>query len=630
MELSFVDKVAARDAYHSCHDDNGGLIITSHESCNKEGERAVYTIEDVYFTNEGESLELSVTEASWQSAFDDFAISFGHTTDDHLLRRHSAFSKTRKRQAPNVAIPADTPDTVIAASFDLKSELIDTTFAAPSFLAGLEALVPIPALPIEIGCKNCSTRGKVALTQGAIVIDASQIDLIPDIFQGGDDGKEITSVITGGFIELSATGLGARLELFARPQQSGAFEISLFSLPVVGFVIPGIGRAGAVFEGRIVADYEISGGFELNYGIDVAVPDTSAIRLELTNIANSGVTGFPGSTLTPLPFQANVTDVDIKLGLAFKPTIPVGFEFANKLNAEVLVSMNLPRLDARLSTNPAKDCGVGNSSNITMPSAPYSNGTTPSPIALGPLTLVEANVSISVDVGLGLKLPLLPPPINDVGIEANVFSAVFPLVTGCADAGKQMPPMTIPTQGWTMGNATSTPCANETVYVTTTATETKTVRMTHASMGHATTTLMSSHSTQTTHVSLMPGPSPVVISHSTKVEEVKKSSAASSSPSQPILTTSANATTVAASTTSQFAPSQLPPALAQSQPPVPAVIMSTGFLNISGVPAQQSGAPAVFTGAASPALEVPTGNRRALAWQMGIIGLAILGGVMVL
>lgn len=42
MALSFVDKVAARDAYHSCHNEHGGLVITSHESCNEEGERAVY------------------------------------------------------------------------------------------------------------------------------------------------------------------------------------------------------------------------------------------------------------------------------------------------------------------------------------------------------------------------------------------------------------------------------------------------------------------------------------------------------------------------------------------------------------------------------------------------------------
>jgi hypothetical protein len=138
----------------------------------------------------------------------------------------------------------------------------------------LEELVPIPALPIEIGCRNCTTRGQIALTQGAFQIDASQIDLIPDIFQGGDDGKEITNVISGGFIELSANGVGAHIELFARPKQSGAFEITLAPLPIVGFVIPGVGKAGAVFEPRIAVDFEISGGFELNYGIDVAVSYT--------------------------------------------------------------------------------------------------------------------------------------------------------------------------------------------------------------------------------------------------------------------------------------------------------------------------------------------------------------------
>jgi hypothetical protein len=230
-----------------------------------------HRVYDVSFADDGEALELSVVEESWQDAFNTFDISFGHTTDDHIFRRHSDFAKIRKRQKFNVDIPANTPDEVTTGTFDLKSELIDTTFAAESFLAGLEQIVPIPQLPIEIGCKNCSTRGQIVLRQGAINIDASQIDLIPDIFQGGDDGKEITSVVTGGFIELAAIGVGAHIELFARPKASGAFEIALFPLPVLGFVIPGIGKAGAVFEPRIAADFTISGGFELNYGIDVTV-----------------------------------------------------------------------------------------------------------------------------------------------------------------------------------------------------------------------------------------------------------------------------------------------------------------------------------------------------------------------
>jgi hypothetical protein len=42
MRLGFVDTESAVDAGAACHGTNGGLIITSHESCNKEGERAVY------------------------------------------------------------------------------------------------------------------------------------------------------------------------------------------------------------------------------------------------------------------------------------------------------------------------------------------------------------------------------------------------------------------------------------------------------------------------------------------------------------------------------------------------------------------------------------------------------------
>lgn len=361
-------------------------------------------------------------------------------------------------------------------------------------------------------------------------------------------------------------------------------------------------------------------------GTDIQkVPDNSAVRLELTDIGNSGVTGFQGSTLTPLPFQASVTDVDIKLGLAFKPTIPVGFEFADKLNAEVFVSMNLPRLDARLSTNQADNCGVGNSSNVTVPSPPFSNNTAPSPIALGPLALVEANVSLSVDVGVSLKLPLLPPPINDVGIDANIFSAVFPLIAGCVDAGTQMPPMTIPAEGWKKGNETITPspCANETVYITSTTTQIKTIKMTHASsMVYVNSTAaVGSHVVKTTHVA--PPPS-AVTGHSTKLEGAEKGYTPA-----PILTTSLNATTSAASTSTPTSP-EVPPALAASQPPVPTMIVSSGFLNGTGVPVQPTGAPATFTGGASPVYEVLSGNWRAVAWHMGLVGLGILGGGIVL
>ena len=84
-------------------------------------------------------------------------------------------------------------------------------------------------------------------------------------------GWFLNYLITGGFVELTATGVGAHLEMFARPATSGAFEITLFQLPILGFVIPGIGKAGAVFEPRVAVQFAVSGAVEVNYGIDVQV-----------------------------------------------------------------------------------------------------------------------------------------------------------------------------------------------------------------------------------------------------------------------------------------------------------------------------------------------------------------------
>jgi hypothetical protein len=200
----------------------------------------------------------------------------------------------------------------------------------------------------------------------------------------------------------------------------------------------------------------------------------------------------------------NISNVDILLGLAFKPTIPVGFEFADKLKAEVFVTMNLPRLDARLSTNAAANC-VSNSSNATTPSAPYANKTTElagNLLSLGSLVLVEANVSLTVDVGAGLTIPLLPPPFGDLNFDANIFSTVFPLITACVDAAKSFPLMTAVGAGnATTTHRSTTPGSNSTVYVA--ATKTYNLTQTYTSTVHMNTTgvaMTLSHAVVTTHI----------------------------------------------------------------------------------------------------------------------------------
>lgn len=79
------------------------------------------------------------------------------------------------------------------------------------------------------------------------------------------------NVITGGFVELKANNMEAYFEMGAKPKSTGYFTFHVFELPILGFTIPGIGRAGAVFEALLEADYEFEGGFELDYGMNLVV-----------------------------------------------------------------------------------------------------------------------------------------------------------------------------------------------------------------------------------------------------------------------------------------------------------------------------------------------------------------------
>ena len=120
--------------------------------------------------------------------------------------------------------------------------------------------------------------------------------------------------------------------------------------------------------------------------------------MEITDLGKSRLTGFQNTALTPLPINVNVTNAEILLGLAFKPAIPIGFQFLDQLNAEVTATVNLPRLDAKLSSNIAQNCAKGSNST-----APFSNKTailSAELLALGPTALVEANVSLSMDLAL--------------------------------------------------------------------------------------------------------------------------------------------------------------------------------------------------------------------------------------
>ncbi|KAF2115304.1 hypothetical protein BDV96DRAFT_646316 [Lophiotrema nucula] len=683
MKLHFVDTVSARDARHVCSDEHGGFIITSHYGCNEEGERAVYRVKDVELSKDEFSIELSVVEEKWKEAFSSYKIDFGHTEDSHLFRRHEDFYRARKRQAPTatsanlatitpapVDIPGDTPDTKTAASFDLSFQTINSTFDPKAFLAPIQDVVAIPDLPVELGCNNCTTTGKLALTQGSFNIEIGDIDVLPSFIDG--DEANILSFIKGGFVELAATDLGAHIDLFARPKVSGSFEVSLLSLPIAGFVIPGFGKAGVTFKASLQASYQITGGIELGYGFDILVPAKSTVRVDLSDLKSSGITGFDVPKLQPLPFKANVTDVEITLGLKFHPTVPVGFDFLDgKLKSDINVFMDLPSLQAKLSTkkNVDQNCNdlPGNSTSNSTNIIPGLNSN------IGKLVLVEASVGVALGVGAEFNVPGLPANINNFQTTVNLFSTEFALPTACLAADQGYKSVTDIFGSSTVTSTTVAPWASITTIVHETsapaytpppAYQTNSSSAAYApppayqsSSSSAAYTPPPAYQTSSSSAAYTPPPpyqsssSPAVYTPPPAYQTSSSSAVYTSPPEQTsglfyeqpssscIATTvtvyacSSSSTSISTSTSTSEALLPPPASSAYTSVYIPFPITnSTTSIASSGTGAPSASLPppaaSQFTGAAAP-MQTPAMEWRAM-WQMGAVGLSFVEGVMVL
>jgi hypothetical protein len=179
------------------------------------------------------------------------------------VRRRRQVADPTASVAEVIPIPSGTPEDVTSQTFDVSSQLINSTFALPDFVNTALSQIPLPSVsvPIDLTCKNCTTAGTLVLSQGAIDIDLTNLV----------DANPGTDVITGGFFELTANDLSAHIELVAKPVLSDTFTVTLPGLPILGFVIPGIGSAGVTFNQTLTASFDVSESIEVTYGLDVVV-----------------------------------------------------------------------------------------------------------------------------------------------------------------------------------------------------------------------------------------------------------------------------------------------------------------------------------------------------------------------
>ena len=167
-----------------------------------------------------------------------------------------------------------------------------------------------------------------------------------------NETENIVQFFREGYVKFVAKSFSAHIELdtTVKPNALTEIQIPLPQVGIPGFQIPGVAAIGPILNPSLVLSIALSTELQFTYGFDVSVPDNSEILIDIANVTNSSVTGFPESTVTALPLQAGINDISLTFSAAFKPEILLGISVLNgQGTAGAGVLLTLPRLEAQFS-----------------------------------------------------------------------------------------------------------------------------------------------------------------------------------------------------------------------------------------------------------------------------------------
>ncbi|KAH7131777.1 hypothetical protein B0J11DRAFT_576735 [Dendryphion nanum] len=423
LTLTFREEVIYNKAKKACSDIIAGYVITSHSSCGNAGEHSVYKVLSIQNDDHNNTFSLLVEETSFRQAFPSTKLEFGQTTESHIFHRHDRLARRQKDviSAATTLVPSATP-TAESIRFDLSNDQTDTNFAWPNGVPGA------PKIPLTVGCKKCTTKGQLILTQGEIEFTSTST-LLDQLF---DDDVEM-DFIKSGFFQLELNGFESSILLKATPSASLSFAYDLFTLPVMGLRIPKIGAAGVLFRPQIVFDIGVQGAIELNWGFKVNVPDKSTIRLDVGEFNKSGVTGFDRTKVEVLPFNANTSDINFTLKTGLRSFLPLGISaMSDKVQLLGGPYLDLPTINTTISqlatSNVNENCETGKGQQSVKFKNAFQN-----------LTHITSNMGMGVGFAFEARLGR-----KKNNYAYDIWNKTAPLPTSCFafDKDKGMLPAT--------------------------------------------------------------------------------------------------------------------------------------------------------------------------------------------
>ncbi|KAL8860445.1 MAG: hypothetical protein Q9178_003104 [Gyalolechia marmorata] len=383
-------------------------LITSHGTCNEDGERSVYLVSAISDKSKPDlDLVLSVSRMPWKKSVQTIRVDFTKSEESYRIPRQRLFGKRQALSSSETAVveatattssrvsfafppPPTTTPTATSARQDLSFSFIDTPLLPPSFPGGESLTLEVPVIPpgISFQCKNCTVTGTIDILQGSISGETTTSG-------PGNDTDDNFSWDSGSF-RFEMNGFSAHMELGATVEPSLSlltFNAPMPSIALPGFQIPGFGAVGPIFSPNIVIGTEI--GTQLDF-----TPDTE---------------------ITALPFASRVDSIDLTVSAAFRPELLLGVEVLGS-NLGAGIFFNLPTVAATVS-----QVAHVNSKCEPIP-ANVTSSTVDDVVEDVMESLTHIEPSVQFDFGL-----VAQAEIRNFDVEAiyTIFNTSFPLPTAC-------------------------------------------------------------------------------------------------------------------------------------------------------------------------------------------------------
>lgn len=246
-------------------------------------------------------IEMFATQIPWKDGYRSMKVDFGASTQELSLRKHNGLRKRQQTTvtatvSPSAAfpvLPSSSPTPTIhevTENIDLNYQ--DTMILPPNF-PGVDSLtLHAPFVPhgITFGCKNCTAKGNIELSQGTFTLSTNDSD--ESIFKRGvvNTTEAVIDFIEDGFVEFKVLDFAAHIELESNVTLSKTLKTFNIPFPNITLTpwqvryfltrrsasatdkssqIPGVASVGPIFSPNLVLGAQLASDLSFQYGFDL-------------------------------------------------------------------------------------------------------------------------------------------------------------------------------------------------------------------------------------------------------------------------------------------------------------------------------------------------------------------------